>query len=717
MKIWVWLLFLVSLLFAQESVLDTQTYMLDKSVISASGFEQNIQEAPASISIISGKSLTKKQFFDLAGAINGVPGVDIGTEMGKTGGLNVSIRGMPSDYTLIMMDGHRQDAGGNVATDNVGWSQAFTSFIPPTSSIDRIEVIRGPMSTLYGSDAIGGMVNIILKKPNMQHFEGAMNISSVQNQHYKKYGSQYSQDMYISAPIIDNKLSFSLRSREYFRTPWDTSVSYNKDGQTLIRQPSTPVYIGLPTKSNIYDIGGRLAYQIDDKNYTYIDAQYFYDDYDNSEGQLGGALSAQKDYVNARANFIVAHEGNYDFGKWNTSVQYNETANKGRVIGHKPGKDKNYNNRGLDGRDVVIDTKLVSALGKGWYSNNLTVGGRYWFEWMRDLIVTPSEFAQNTGALFVEDEWDPLEVLSITLGLRYDYNQTYHSNFSPRIYIAYTPWEFFTLKGGISTGYKAPYINELVNGVNGYGAQGAFPYIGNPDLKPEHSINYEISAVFDVPQAGQASVTYFYNDFRDKIAKIQTDPTSNPVCVPYDTTSYNYCFTEANQDKAYVQGIEVYFNSQSFYGFSIQASYTFLDSHYLTGIYKNSPLVDTPKHQVYGKIDYTYKGFDIYFMGNYKSSRAILPTTSVINDAKGSEIAAAIGHYNPYAVFDLVASYRFSKNLSGSFGVYNLFDKDFQDYTFVKSKTTGKVSHDVIVNRYNVTQEGRRFWISLSMNF
>ncbi|PAF53714.1 hypothetical protein BKH42_04235 [Helicobacter sp. 13S00482-2] len=704
----------ISILFAQDDIPGTETYTLDKSVVSASGFEQNIQEAPASISIISGKSLTQKQFFDLAGAINGVPGVDIGTEMGKTGGLNVSIRGMPSDYTLIMMDGHRQDAGGNVATDNVGWSQAFSSFIPPTSSIEKIEVIRGPMSTLYGSDAIGGIVNIILKKPNMSHFEGAMNLSSVQNQHFEKYGSQYSQDMYLSAPIIKDKLSFSLRSREYFRTAWDTSVSYTKGGETLIRQPTTPIYLGLPTKSNIYDIGGRLAYQIDDKNYTYVDAQYFYDDYDNSDGQLGGALSATKDYVNARANFILAHQGNYDFGKWDTSIQYNDTANKGRIIGHKPGKAKNYNNRGLEGRDVVVDTKLVSPLGKDWYSNNLTVGGRYWFEWMRDLIVDPEEFAQNTGALFIEDEWDPLDVLSITLGLRYDYNQTYKSNFSPRVYLAYTPYEFFTIKGGVSTGYKAPYINELVNGVNGYGAQGAFPYIGNPDLKPEHSLNYEVSAVFDISNVGQASFTYFYNDFSNKIAKISVDPSQNSACVPYDKTSFNYCFSYANQDKAYAQGIEVYFSSQSFYGFSLQASYTFLDSHYKSGVYENSPLVDTPKHQLYGKLDYTYKAFDIYFVGNYKSSRAILPTTSVINGAKGSEIAATIGHYNPYAVFDLVASYQFSKELRGSFGVYNLFDQSFQDYTYVKQDDKG---HDIIVNRYNVTQEGRRFWISLSMNF
>ncbi|PAF43146.1 TonB-dependent receptor [Helicobacter sp. 11S02596-1] len=698
---------------------EPKTYILDKSVVSASGFEQDLRDAPASISVVTGSSLLHKQFFDIAGAVNGVPGVDIGTEMGKTGGLNISIRGMPANYTLIMMDGHRQDAGGNIATDNVGWSQAFSSFIPPTTAIDRIEVIRGPMSTLYGSDAIGGIVNIILKKPNMKRFEGAAQISSVQNQHMEKFGAQYSQDMYLSAPIVENKLAFSLRTREYFRTPWDTSVSYQKNGKTLIRTPATPVYVGLPTKANIYDIGGRLAWQIDDKNYTYVDAQYFYDDYNNDKGQLGGELSARKDYINTRANIILDHQGKYDFGQWESSIQYNDTANKGRVIGNT-GATKNYDNRKLEGRDVIIDTKLVSPLGDDWYSNNLSVGGRYWFQWMRDLLVNPSEFAQNTGALFVEDEWDPLNSLSVTLGARYDYNQTYGSNLSPRAYVAYTPppIEFLTLKGGISTGYKAPYINDLVNGVNGYGAQGKFPYIGNPHLKPEHSINYELSAVFDWERFGEASVTYFFNNFKDKIAKVVVHPSENPACVPFSSDSnYQYCNMQSNQDAAYVQGVELYVNTHKFYGFSLQASYTFLDSRYTKGEFKNSPLVDTPKHQVYAKLDYGYKNFDIYLMGNYKSSRAILPTSAVINGAKGSEIKKTIGHYNPYAVFDLVASYQISKNLRGSLGIYNLLDKNFQDYTFVKEDGKDEKKHDVIVNRYNVSQEGRRFWVSLNLDF
>src|SRR5690606_15164604 len=141
--------------FAQDAL------VLGDTVVSAAGYEQKITDAPASISVVSGEELQKKRYSNLAQALEDVEGIDVRQGTGKTGGLNISIRGLPSDYTLILIDGRRQNTAGNVTPN--GFNETSTSFMPPLSAIERIEVIRGPMSTLYGSDAMGGVVNIITK--------------------------------------------------------------------------------------------------------------------------------------------------------------------------------------------------------------------------------------------------------------------------------------------------------------------------------------------------------------------------------------------------------------------------------------------------------------------------------------------------------------------------------------------------------------------------
>lgn len=144
------------------SAMAASAYAQDETmVITASGYEQKLTNAPASISVINQQELQTKNYSDLGEALSGLEGVDVRGGTGKTGGLDISIRGMPGNYTLILIDGIRQNASSD-ATPN-GFDTLNTAMMPPLSAIDHIEVIRGPMSTLYGSDAMGGVINIITK--------------------------------------------------------------------------------------------------------------------------------------------------------------------------------------------------------------------------------------------------------------------------------------------------------------------------------------------------------------------------------------------------------------------------------------------------------------------------------------------------------------------------------------------------------------------------
>src|SRR5690606_5230503 len=115
-----------------------QAVDFDTIVVTAAGHEQKITDAPASISVISREELERKQYGNLAETLGDVEGVDISQGTGKTGGLNISIRGMPSAYTLVLIDGRRQNNGGDITPN--GFGETSNSFMPPLSAIERIEV-------------------------------------------------------------------------------------------------------------------------------------------------------------------------------------------------------------------------------------------------------------------------------------------------------------------------------------------------------------------------------------------------------------------------------------------------------------------------------------------------------------------------------------------------------------------------------------------------
>ena len=146
---------------ADDAALGEATQM-ETTVVTASGFEQKITDAPASISVITRAELAKRPYMTLIDAVRDLEGVDVGETSDKTGQKTISIRGMSSDYTLILIDGRRQNNHGDIYPNSFGGNQF--NHIPPLDMIERIEIIRGPASTLYGAAALGGVINNITRK-------------------------------------------------------------------------------------------------------------------------------------------------------------------------------------------------------------------------------------------------------------------------------------------------------------------------------------------------------------------------------------------------------------------------------------------------------------------------------------------------------------------------------------------------------------------------
>ena len=138
-------------------------YGIDDVVVTASGYDQDMKNAPATINVITKEEISKNGFTDLRDVLKTVEGVDVYGSSARMGTANISIRGMGSKYTLIMVDGIQLNSSTDQNLGPNGFSSELSSFLPPMNNIERIEVIKGPMSTLYGSDALGGVINIITK--------------------------------------------------------------------------------------------------------------------------------------------------------------------------------------------------------------------------------------------------------------------------------------------------------------------------------------------------------------------------------------------------------------------------------------------------------------------------------------------------------------------------------------------------------------------------
>lgn len=308
----------------QTAIADEATLELDDLVVSAAGFEQKITEAPASISVISGEELQKKRVSSLAEALSEVEGVDVSGSVDKTGGMNISIRGMGSEYTLILIDGKRQNPAGNITPNNFVGTKS--SFLPPVSAIERIEVIRGPMSTLYGSDAMGGVVNIITKKVGAQ-WGGSVSVDTTLQEHYE-YGDTRSTNLYLSGPLVTDKLGLALRGRYQERDASD--ITYYEGSVE-----ASPTMGWNPVESDIYNAGGRLTFTPTEDHDLSFDYDKTKQRYDSSEGQLGtlGASGGyDKDQRYNREQYLLSHTGRFAFGTLETSFTHNETETLGRLI-------------------------------------------------------------------------------------------------------------------------------------------------------------------------------------------------------------------------------------------------------------------------------------------------------------------------------------------------------------------------------------------------
>ena len=719
----------------------TEPVALQNMVVSASGFEQKITEAPASISVISQQDMQQKRYSNLAQALDDVEGIDIRQGTGKTGGLNISIRGMPSDYTLILIDGRRQNTAGNVTPN--GFNETSTSFMPPMSAIERIEVIRGPMSTLYGSDAMGGVVNIITKKVAKEW--GASVSLDHTFQENRDYGDTSNTSLYASGPLIDNLLGLAVRGSLYDRA--ESDLSFDNDSPVSKRGAS-------PVEGRNHVLGARLTLTPDEAHDISLDFERGRQVYNNDDCQLGnldgknGGSATDGCTVDAptkangyadelrfeRDQFALSHTGRFSFGTLDSSLTHTTTETIGRTIPGTPigNSYTGYpsivigDDRELKSTDLILDTKLVSPVGE---SHILTVGGQYWDAKVTDGIAD-DDFQQKSWAMFVEDEWRLRHDLALTLGARYEDHEAFGGHISPRAYLVWNTNDNWTMKGGVSRGYKTPTLNQLHDGISGVTSQGAVITVGSPDLDPEITTNTELGVYFDNLSGFSANATVFHNKFDDKIDDgtpiancfSATNP-NQPGCVSFGSGFTQDSFAQSvNVDEAVTQGLELAGRWEFAPAWALAMNYTYTDSEQKSGANKGAPLTNTPEHMLHARLSWqTTDRLNLWFKGEYRGERTRFTDRYENLTAANQALYDAAGDLKAYEVFHLGGSFKASENVTLNATIYNLFDKDFTEGTYYTTNTgtTGWASDYIqsAAATSGTLEEGRRLWLSANFTF
>ena len=718
-----------------------QAQQLGEIVVTAAGFEQQLAEAPASISVITQQELQQKAVTNLAQALDGVEGIDIRQGTGKTGGLNVSIRGLPSEYTLILVDGRRQNAGGNVTPN--GFNETATSFIPPISAIERIEVIRGPMSTLYGSDAMGGVINIITKQV-ADEWTGSITLEQTLQQH-RDYGNDTRTSLYTSGPLVAGLLGLQMRGSVYDRQASDLKFA---DGSVVNRRGAAPV------EGRNYTVGSRLTLTPGNTHALYLDLERGRQVYDNADCQLGtldgfrsgsntaGCATEDPDFVAGYADELrfhrdqvaLGHTGRFAIGTLTSSVTHSTTETLGRTIPgtrgvpYQPPYDYIVAGeaRTLKATDLVLDTKLVVPLGN---AHLVTVGAQYWDAEVTDTIAG-EDFERTSWALFLEDEWRLRHDLYLTLGARHEKYDGFDGQISPRAYLVWNPSSQWTVKGGVSRGFRTPTVNQLHDGIASVAGQGTIVGFGNPDLEPEVTTNTEVGVYYDSGAGFRASTTVFHNRFKDKIDDAPAVPNCNsasnpnqPGCISYGPGFTQDEFTQTiNIGEAETRGVELAARWQIASRWSLAGNYTYTDSEQKSGVNEGQPLTNTPKHLINANLNWqTTERLALWLKGEYRGERARFLDSYDNLSAANQALYDQVGDLEAYTVFHLGATYQAADRVVLNASIQNLFDKDFtkgKEY-IASNGNPAWVSSYIQSGRAidGTLEDGRRLWLSATIGF
>ncbi len=568
-------------------------------VVTGTRTEKRLSEVPVLTTVIREREILKAGAVSTMEALqDNVPGIVVTP---NAMGNNMRIRGLNSRYILFLVDGERmvsEGAGGNVNLDQID-----------VNNIERIEMVNGAASALYGSNAVGAVINIITKKP-VHRFEAGANVQAESNNTWR---------MKVDAGVNREKIKSRVN---VFR---NSSDGFGGTGSG-------------PYAARYEDWGGdvKFGYNPTERVDLNFVGRYFRHETFNPANSMntahalmhtlalgvnGGHLSADK-----RNNLRVSV--NFD--------KYFDTDVLEKLGSTKTNNTANYiSSRVLNTFKPVEKWEIVGGLEYN-HEENYAV---------KTLGSDPTTKSLDDVNLFGQAQYTPIKNFDVILGTRYTYNTQFKSAFTPKLSLMYR-LSGFTFRGGIGTAFRAPSIKELYYD---FDHQGMFWVYGNPDLKAEKGVYSSLSAEY-TNSGFNVSVSGYYNNIDNKI-------TQYDVINQQGANEKYY----KNVSSATLRGVDVNLSYVLFREVVLKGSYSFCDAvDNSTGLQLSSNV----KHS--GTVSATWNGkiarspFSLQFAGRLTSPKLY---EQMVTDSNGEQ-SAVISESSPYNIWKvtLVKPFRLNKH-------------------------------------------------------
>jgi len=581
----------------------------DTLVVTATRIPTPELQVASSISVITADDIAVRQIQTLSDLLKNVPGVNVVQSGGSGGQTSVFMRGTNSNHTKVLIDGI-DVADPSSATSSFDFGQLLTQ------DIQQVEILRGPQSGLYGSDAIGGVINVITKSGS-----GPLQVNAS-----------------AEAGSFDTFNQAAGMSGSADRLHYAADVQHFHSGET----PVTPLDLLTPGErrnDDYYDNftgSTKLGFDVTDQLDLGLVARYT-----DSHLRLTGddfstfpATPAAQQSANNTVQYYTRASAHLQLPQWGLEQTFGAAYSNIKSSDFSPDSPRSD----FFGERVKFDWQGTVRLAG---NEKLVLGAEH----QRDEIAVPISAATTIDSGYAELQSAFNDVLFSTVSVRYDDNDRFGGRVTYRIAPAYLIKETGTkLKASVGTGFKAPTLDQMFQNFPGFG------FFGNPDLKPETSLGYDLGVEQSVlSNSVRFGVTYFRNNIRNLI--------SNSA----DFTTY------ANVGRAVTDGVESFVSYQPINDVTVRLDYTYTQA---TDEIAHQELLRRPKHKA--DLDTTWQA-----TSRLSLNATLLSVSSWVDGNRDFSIPRLTAP--GYTTVNVAASY----DLTGQWSLYgrvnNLLDRHYQN--------------------------------------